>query len=354
MIKKTYNIIGLMSGTSLDGLDICYVKFNKGLEWKYEILISETLTYDSEMKSDLKKAINFSSRDLDNLDNKYTFFLGEKINDFILKNRIKNLDAISSHGHTIFHKPEKGLTYQIGNLPELSKYTRNTVVCDFRSQDVEMGGQGAPLVPIGDELLFSKYDYCINLGGFSNISFKDNNQRIAFDICPTNIVLNYYSRSIGFDYDDRGELAELGELNIPLLNKLNSLDFYKKNYPKSLGYEWVTDEIIPLLSNSELELKSILRTFVEHIAIQITSALKKRNHKKGLWTGGGLYNSFLINRISKNLNHQITYTDEKLINFKEAVIFAFLGILRLRDEINCLSSVTGALKDHSSGKIYFP
>ena len=354
MIKKTYNVIGLMSGTSLDGLDICWVRFSKELVWKYEIMASETLNYDEGIKSNLKNAINLSSNDLNTLDKDYTFFLGGVINTFIKNKGINNIDAICNHGHTIFHKPENGITYQLGNLPELSNYLENIVVCDFRIQDVEMGGQGAPLVPIGDELLFSQYDYCINLGGFSNISFKDKSHRVAFDICPSNIVLNYYSSHIGLDFDNEGKLASQGELCKTLLNKLNSISFYKREYPKSLGYEWVTDEIIPLISKSKLDIKSILRTFVEHIAVQITLALKNRDYKNGLWTGGGIYNSFLINRISANLNYQIRLPADDLINYKEALIFAFLGVLRLRNDINCLSSVTGAINDHSSGKIYYP
>jgi anhydro-N-acetylmuramic acid kinase len=277
--------------------------------------------------------------------------LSEVIKTFIEKNQLKNIDAVCSHGHTILHQPENKLTLQIGNLVALAQLINQNVVCDFRVQDVLLGGQGAPLVPIGDQLLFSDYTYCVNLGGFSNISTALNNERVAYDICPVNIVLNHYIQKTGVSYDDKGILASSGEVNQLLLEKLNDLKFYKESAPKSLGLEWVKSMIFPLIDACQLSVKDVLRTFVEHIAIQIGSVLTK-NKSTVLVTGGGVYNLFLMERIREYSNAEIIISSPELIEYKEALIFGFLGVLKLRNEINVLASVTGAEKNHSSGEIF--
>ena len=236
----------------------------------------------------------------------------------------------------------------------MAKILNEKVVCDFRVQDVILGGQGAPLVPVGDELLFSEYDFCLNLGGFANISMDLNNERIAYDICPVNIVLNYYVNSVGLEYDDKGQLASTGKLNTSLLNQLNSLEFYKETYPKSLGLEWVNQNVSPLINSFNLDIKDILKTVIEHIGIQISSEINKKNKSSVLITGGGVYNDYLVNRIKHYSQGRIVIPSKSIIEFKEALIFAFLGVLKLRNEVNCLQSVTGASKNHSSGKIYLP
>lgn len=243
---------------------------------------------------------------------------------------------------------KNGFTLQIGNLPIIRDLVNQTIVCDFRVQDVQLGGQGAPLVPIGDELLFSEYDYCLNLGGFSNVSFNENGNRIAFDISPVNTVLNFYASELGFPYDDAGNLAKSGNVNQDLLKQLNDLEFYALPYPKSLGMEFVNAKIFPLINSFSIEVKDKLRTFVEHTAIQIANICSKPNAKLFI-TGGGAYNRFLIERLRNYLpTTEVIIPDDKTIQFKEALIFGFLGVLRLRNEINVLSSVTGASKNHSS------
>ena len=284
----------------------------------------------------------------------YTAYLANTINVFLEKNNIFSVDAICSHGHTALHKPENKLTYQIGNLPSIAKITNQLIVCDFRVQDVELGGQGAPLVPIGDELLFSNYTFCINLGGFANISTTLNKNRIAFDICPLNIVLNKYVSNLGFNFDDKGEIAKSGSINKALLKELNALSFYKKNYPKSLGLEWVNKNIFPLIDSYKLSTPDILRTFVEHIAIQIETVINTKTKASILLTGGGVFNSFLISRINSRTNNIIEIPSKEIIEFKEALIFGFLGVLKLRNQVNCLASVTGAKKNHASGVIFHP
>ncbi|MBE7689529.1 anhydro-N-acetylmuramic acid kinase [Tenacibaculum piscium] len=345
-----YFIIGLMSGTSLDGIDLVFVKFDKKNYKDFKILAAETIAYSNAWKGKLQEAISFSKDDLLLLDIEYAVLLSEEINVFIKKNNITYIDFIASHGHTILHQPDKGITLQIGYGKVIAENTQQKVICDFRTQDVALGGQGAPLVPIGDELLFSQYDFCVNLGGFANVSYQKKAQRIAFDICPVNIVLNHYVQKLGFPYDDKGQIAKSSKINEELLGKLNALDFYKKSAPKSLGLEWVQEIIFPLIDASEKNIPIILRTFIEHSAIQIGKIIHKNDAV--LITGGGVFNDFLINRIEFYAEQKIEIPSKGLINYKEALIFAFLGLLRSENQVNCLESVTGAKKDHSSGVIF--
>lgn len=354
MMKSEYCVIGVMSGTSLDGIDLVYVNFKKDTNWSFKIDYAETVKYDKTWFDILKGLVSFSVEALKKIDNDYTEYLGGIIKNFISKNQINHIDAVCSHGHTALHQPENKLTYQIGNRPFLAQLLHEKVVCDFRVQDVELGGQGAPLVPIGDELLFSEYDFCLNLGGFANISMNLNRKRIAYDVCPVNIVLNHYVGKLGLDYDDEGQLAASGNLNDDLLNALNALDFYKAPYPKSLGLEWVNENILPIIDDFQLETNTVLRTFVEHITIQIASEVKKIKNATVFITGGGVYNRFLIDSIKHFSEAEIMIPSNAIVEFKEALIFGFLGVLKLRNEVNCLGSVTGASKNHSSGKIYLP
>lgn len=346
---KTY-ALGLMSGTSLDGVDIVYVSFDN--KTNFEIIYTDTIAYTGTWKQDLQNAFNQSESEIEKLDIEYGKFLGELINEFTSKNIITEIDFIASHGHTIFHKPEEGYTLQIGNGEAIAEITNQKVVCDFRTQDVELGGQGAPLVPIGDKLLFLEYDYCLNLGGFANISFEKENKRIAFDICPVNIVMNHYANQLGLEYDDGGKIASEGNINKELLAELNYLPFYKDSVPKSLGYEFVVSTIFPMIDKYNLSIKDILRTFIAHTVFQISK--KITSNGKLLITGGGAFNSFMISELEKLVSAQVVIPSNTIINFKEALIFAFLGLLRVENKVNCLQSVTGAKKDHSSGVIYIP
>jgi len=353
-MNDEYNVIGVMSGTSLDGIDLVYVRFIFNEDLNFEVLHAETIGYDNIWHQRLKNLVNIPLEELKEIDVEYTQYLAEIIKRFINKHDIKNIDVVCSHGHTALHKPKEKLTYQIGNKPILSNLINEKVVCDFRVQDVELGGQGAPLVPIGDEMLFSKYDFCLNLGGFSNVSLNNNDERIAYDICPVNIVLNHYVSKLGLNYDDEGNIASKGNINVQLLNQLNALNFYKKKHPKSLGLEWVHEQIFPILDALKLKLEDILKTFVEHIAIQIASEVNKKVNATVLITGGGVYNTYLLERLKHYSKSKIIIPPKNIIEFKEALIFGFLGVLKLRNETNCLKSVTGALKDHSSGKIFHP
>ena len=353
MCKESYNVIGVMSGTSLDGVDLAHIHFTiiEG-KWHYEILESETVPYNTIWLNNLKTAVDFSDVELKKLNEAYTILLGNIIKLFIDKHQLQNLDAVCAHGHTILHQPQNGITLQIGNLPEIASIVNQTVVCDFRLQDVQLGGQGAPLVPIGDRILFADYDYCLNLGGFSNVSFEENENRIAFDISSVNTVLNFYASQLGLDYDDQGTIARSGNLKTDLLDELNALDYYKKPFPKSLGFEYVKETVLPMIEKYNTTTEDKMRTFSEHIAIQIGLALSSREGKM-LVTGGGAYNTFLIERMMFHLpKMKIIIPDKKVLEYKEALIFGLLGVLKLRNEINTLASVTGAKYNHSSGVIY--
>ena len=346
-----YNVIGIMSGTSLDGLDICYASYSIDKSWSFELKNVITIELPKALKKSLKYATQLNGLDLSLLNNSLGDFIGQSINDFININKISKseIDFIASHGHTIFHQPDKRLTLQIGNGANISAKTKLPVICDFRTTDLALNGNGAPLVPIGDQFLFPQYDSCVNLGGISNISYNKNSIRIAYDICPINMVLNYLANKLSIEYDKDGKISESGKINAELLNQLNKLSYFNENPPKSLGYEWVNENVFPLLENKRITIPDLLRTFTEHIAHQISINLPKG---KSLFTGGGTHNKFLIERIVKLSDSEIIIPSKEIVDFKEALIFGALGVLRWRNEVNTLSSVTGSSYNNIGGCIY--
>ncbi len=352
MERKEYKVLGIMSGTSLDGVDIAWIHFIKGAQWEFKILKAETTAYSNLWKDKLSTALNLSPIELMELDEEYTDYLANLIRKFIDKNKIEDLDSVCSHGHTIKHEPENGLTLQIGNLPELAELIGETVICDFRVQDVALGGQGAPLVPIGDELLFAQYTYCLNLGGFANISTNKGGVRIAYDICAVNTVLNYYAEKIGYDYDEAGKIARSGKFDPDLSKHLEALPFYKLSSPKSLGIEWVNTSVLPILKDFDEDIPTIMNTFCQHIASEIAKNIKDDPEVEVLVTGGGAFNTYLLELLQQKTTAKISIPASEIINFKEAVIFGLLGVLKIREEINVLSSVTGAENDHCAGLVY--
>ena len=340
-----YRVLGVMSGTSLDGIDLAICTFRKTQFWQYNIERSTTISYTKYWRNTLQNLPHKDQQTINKIDKEYGIFLGKTINSF-LKN--EEIDFISSHGHTIFHQPENNFTLQIGDGREIARLTKTKTINNFRKKDVSLNGQGAPLVPIGDIHLFPKNKYCLNLGGFANISIKQNNQITAFDICPVNIVLNQLCNKLDLEYDDRGNIARKGKLLPKLLNALNKLSYYTQNPPKSLGKEWVEKNITPLI-NIKYNTADLLHTFCEHIAMQIGVVLKD---SATITTGGGVYNIYLIERIKYYSLSKIVFPNDDIINFKEAMIFAFLGVLKFRNEVNCLKSVTGAKRDNCGGIIH--
>jgi anhydro-N-acetylmuramic acid kinase len=344
-----YRVIGVMSGTSLDGLDFAYCEFElKDGKWHYTMGAAETIKYTETWVTRLRELHKQPMFVLAKTDAFYGKYIGQQLNVFIQKHQL-SVDFIASHGHTIFHNPAEGYTTQIGNGSSIYAETGIPTIFDFRSLDVALSGQGAPLVPIGDELLFGEYDACLNLGGFANISFKKEGKRVAFDICPCNILLNQVAQQVDLAYDDEGKMAASGEVNQPLLETLDNLPFYQISGAKSLGREWVEQTIWPLLGGSEMSLEDLLATFTQHIANQVSNSLSQIGAQKVLITGGGVFNSYLLELINQQGHDGLFVPNHQLVNFKEALIFAFLGVLRKRNENNTLMEVTGAKRNSSGG-----
>ncbi len=354
---SSYTILGLMSGTSMDGLDISHVNFKVKDNGKIEFTVNQckTYPYSKYILDKLRTSKNLNTEEILVLDKELGLIFAKKVNEFLSENKIdkNSIDAIASHGHTIHHQPQNGFTQQIGCGDTIAFQTGIKVINDFRQKDVIAGGQGAPLVPIGDKLLFGDIaEAYLNIGGFTNICIP-RKQTIAFDICPGNLPLNEIVNKIGLEYDKDGELARSGEINSEILERLNSLDYYSRVKHKSLGTEWLENEFTPLLHSIKKE-EDKLRTIVEHIAIQISKTVTQHKIKSLFITGGGALNSFLIGQIDKNIEAKITLPSTTIIDFKEALVFAFLGMRFLRNEINCLSSVTGASRDTIGGVLHLP
>ena len=348
----------MMSGTSLDGVDLACCRFS-GIhpEWDFEILEAQTIRYPQGWKNKLAEAPGLDGEQLALLNAEYGNYLGGLLDAFHRAIEITP-DFAVSHGHTIFHRPAKGMTLQIGHGACLAARSGVPVISDLRSMDVALGGQGAPLVPAGDHLLFPEYDFCLNLGGFANISFLSEGNRVAFDICPVNIVLNPLSQRCGKEFDENGHLAASGNPDPELLSALNRLPYYHQDPPKSLGREWVEANILPLTDPSPLRPEDLLATFTEHMAGQVSKIFQRYNTgsttKQALVTGGGAKNSYLADRIRSMTSTDLVIPPDLLIDFKEALVFAFLGLLRWLELPNVYASVTGAPLDSCGGSVYLP
>ena len=345
-----------MSGTSLDGLDIAYCAFTKeDNQYRYNVIAAETLVYDDQWRQRLTFDPNLSGYDLKLLDLQYGTWLGETVAGFIERHQATP-DFIASHGHTWFHEPENRLNLQIGDGYEIHRITKVPVINDFRSLDIRLGGQGAPLVPVGDHLLFSEYDCCINLGGIANISGLQGSKRISFDIAPFNLVLNKLAAREGLDYDEGGQLAASGKEIPTLSNAINKLPYFQQSPPKSLGIEWISEEIFPLLGDlGSSRTADLLHTYVQFVTGEMARSLSCFDRQERiLVTGGGARNHYFIECLKQQTGQGVTIEvpDELLIDFKEAIVFAFLGLLRSNYEVNCLREVTGASLSVSGGVVY--
>lgn len=354
--RQTYYAVGLMSGSSLDGLDIAYCKLtNKNEQWHYNIIHTKCLNYSKEILNELKQAQNLSGKALFQLHFNYGHYLGEQVKQFIQKKGIKQVDLVASHGHTVFHEPNTKMSVQIGHGATLANACNLTTITDLRTTDIAFGGQGAPIVPIADWYLFSDYNACLNLGGIANISLKQNNTITAWDICTANQILNHYAKKLGHPYDDQGAIAKQGTINQALLNQLNQLAYYKQNPPKSLANQF-SNRLISIIDSYSISSENKLSTYTEHIATQIASSLFPRKEKTNmLITGGGAFNTHLINRIKHHAPFvEFVIPSAEIINYKEALAMAFIGVLRFKNQPNVLSQVTGAEKNTINGCIYQP
>jgi len=343
-----------MSGSSLDGLDVAYCVFtvDNNNKWQFTIKQAECIAFDKSWLQKLKTAPQISGFELSQLNADFGKLLGEMCNNLIKKHGLQ-VDLIASHGHTVFHEPAKGFSTQIGCGASLHAQTHKTVVSDFRSLDVALGGQGAPIVAITDKLLFADYKYCLNLGGIVNISIKNDNNITAYDICACNQALNFLANQKGLSYDEGGQLAAKGQLIHALFNALNKDVFYEQKPPKSLSNQWVQQVVVNLVKNHNGSIEDKLNTLCHYIAHQISKVvnLPKNQKEQLLVTGGGAFNTFLIDLLKEKCNAQVVIPSSKIVNYKEALAMAFLGVLRMRNQTNVLASVTGAKYDNVGGVI---
>jgi anhydro-N-acetylmuramic acid kinase len=359
-----YKAIGIMSGSSLDGLDIAFVHFRENAgKWNFELIKSECYKYDDAWMNTLRSAHSLNAFEYQLLHTEYGHYIGTQVNNFIEQNDLHyNVQLIVSHGHTTFHSPEKKMTAQLGHGASIAVETGINTITDLRAIDVSLGGQGAPIVPIGEQLLLGDHELFLNLGGIANISFNNKGKFVAFDVCSANRVLNMLANETGKEYDDEGEIASTGKVIEELLSKLNATEYYGNAYPKSLPNSFGTEIIFPLIKNSGCSIPDALRTYTEHIVIQIKNAIEQLTSHSPLTTkysllttGGGAHNNFLIEKLQETLqplNITITIPEKNIIDFKESIIMAFIGVLRWREENNVLASVTGAKRNSIGGAVW--
>ncbi|UYQ92275.1 anhydro-N-acetylmuramic acid kinase [Chitinophaga horti] len=361
-----YKVIGLMSGSSLDGLDVVFAELTEVRgQWTYQILAADCLPYSPEWLQRLSNATQLPAQDYMLLHSAYGHYLGEQVNAFIQQHQLDHqVHFIASHGHTTFHQPAQRMTAQLGDGAAISAVTGLPVISDLRAMDVALGGQGAPIVPIGEKLLLPGFAAWLNLGGIANISSETAvGDFVAFDICPANRVLNALASQLGRAYDENGALAANGVVDEALLARLNALPYYGQSYPKSLANEFGTDVVLPMIAEHSISIQGKLRTYVEHIAQQVYEAILKVHPgitpatpaRKLLITGGGAFNTFLVQRIHDKLEQlgiDVVVPDEQTVAYKEAIIMALIGALRWRQEENVLSSVTGASRSSVGGALW--
>ncbi len=357
-----YKVIGVMSGSSLDGLDLVFCELNEtGGKWNYTIIAAACFEYEPEWVDKLKNAINLNAYHYLLLHTEFGKYIGEKINYFIEKNNLQfQVQLIVSHGHTTFHTPQLRMTAQLGDGATIAATTGINVVSDLRAMDIALGGQGAPIIPMGEKLLWGELNFLLNIGGIANISIQQNNEYIAFDVCPANRVLNMLANTVEQKYDIDGKLASSGSVNTALLTQLNSLNYYQQKYPKSLANDFGTNTIYPLITSFSLTVEYALRTYVEHIAMQIGYALTNYlqfpvSNKKLFITGGGAHNYFLVERIKAaiaGLEIEVVIPSKEVIDYKEALVMALLGVLRWREENTVMNSVTGAIRNSIGGAVW--
>lgn len=359
-----YRVLGLMSGSSLDGLDLALVAFQSvSGKWQFHLEASACYPYPESWVASLRDAHRLHAREYQLLHTAYGHYLGQQVNRFIDEYQLQyKVQLIASHGHTVFHEPQSHMTAQLGDGAAIAALTGINTVSELRAMDVALGGQGAPIVPIGELLLWPDFNYLLNLGGIANLTINFNQQPVAFDVCPANRVLNLLAGLAGKAYDENGALAAQGSVADALLQKLNALPYYQQPPPKSLANSFGTDEVFPLLQQSGLSVADASRTYVEHILLQIERAFDGQEpHPAGetflrlLVTGGGAHHRFLTDQLGERLQRrgiEVVIPDAALINYKEAIVMALMGVLRWREEYNVLASVTGASRNSIGGALW--
>jgi anhydro-N-acetylmuramic acid kinase len=343
-MKNKATVLGLMSGSSLDGLDACLVELEKvGSSWQFQILEAQTLPIPEVLTDQLRMSAQLPAKQLLALDAAYGEWIGSMIAPMTTK-----ADLIALHGHTVFHSPQDKISVQIGSGEVISLRTRKVVVANFRNRDILLGGQGAPLVPMGEKLLFPNYDGFLNLGGICNATFRMGDQWIAGDIGPFNQVFNHFAKLQGAPMDTNGDIAKSGKM-IPELTELwNTNPYFSEPFPKSLANQWVAEHFLV----SSFSPEDTLHSFAHFISDQIASIIRNHHPAQTLITGGGAKNTFLMNLLQSKCAQKLVIPENEIVDFKEALIFALLGLLRLRGEVNVLATCTGARQDSSSGILF--
>jgi anhydro-N-acetylmuramic acid kinase len=355
-----YNVIGVTSGNSLDGLDLVFAVLTEVRgKWTVEIRAAERKPYTMEWTEKLAGAVNLPARDYLLLHSEYGHYTGYAVKQFIADHQLDHqVHFISSHGHTTFHMPSQKMTAQLGEGASIAAVTELPVISDLRAMDVALGGKGAPLEPIAEQLLFPDYNYRLNLGGNATISAVVNGSFVAFDICPCNYILDAVAQTLGKTYDEDGKLAAGGVTDNALLESLNGLAYYAQTYPKTLASKFGTGTVLPMIQGQQLSTQGKLNTYTQHITKQIAlsiAPLQDGSEQKLLLTGGGAFNSYLVACIREQLqpyNIEIIIANTQTITFRSALMTALLGALRWRQEPNALVSVTGAEKDSVGGALW--
>lgn len=356
-MESQYRVIGLMSGSSLDGIDVAYCIFsNIDNVWTFNLAHTECIEWDEAIREELKQAIQLSGKDLWHLHTRLGRYFGEKINAFVARNGLNGqVDFIASHGHTVFHFPEQHFTTQIGDGAQMSAVTGLPTIVDFRSKDIALHGNGAPVVPIGEKYLFRANKLFLNIGGIANVSYHNADRIIGFDVCCANQLLNYLASNIDKPFDEHGAIAASGTVRQDLLMQLNVVPFFALPFPKSLDNGFSQTELIPIVDSYSYTVADKLATSCEHIAIQLNTSLQFVQDKTEpiFTTGGGAFNSYLLQRIEAVSNRKVAVPPADIVNYKEALVIAFMGVLRWRNEINVLRTVTGAKVNSVNGAIYY-
>ncbi|XP_064473646.1 anhydro-N-acetylmuramic acid kinase-like [Ornithodoros turicata] len=366
-----YEVIGVMSGSSLDGLDIIYTRFSLTSSdcWEYNIQHCTCYNYSPTWIDKLKHATSTSALEYQLLNTEYGRYIGEYVLRFIRENRLDGkVHLIACHGHTVFHLPSQLTTSTLGDGATVAAVTGLPVVSDLRSMDVALGGQGSPIALTAERKLFgNEYQFFLNIGGMACLTYagKNYSDSFAVDVCPANQLLNLLANREGRAFDRSGEMAKSGKVSTRLLKDLDDFDYYKKSFPKSLGVDFGPEILYPLIQAHDLSTADALQTFTEHICNQVAEVIRlvERTVKDGLpqsskmlVTGGGARNLFLVDRLTERLKEfriTVVVPNDELVKFKEALVTSVIGVQRLRGEENFIGEVSGASRSSIGGAFWY-
>jgi anhydro-N-acetylmuramic acid kinase len=347
-------ILGAMSGSSLDGLDLAICSFTD--QSIFTIHNSTTIELPLDLRTKLKNFSTLNAFQIADLDAYFALFSAHSIRDFT-NNWIGGISLVVSHGHTLYHNPANAVSWQIGNGGIIAAVTGIDTLCDLRVQDVALGGQGAPLAALVDLNLFKDYTGLLNLGGIANITINQSNTVYSWDISPCNQVFNHLAQKEGKEFDKGGSIARSGKILMELIHKWQENTYFSQMPPKSMDNTWVKENYIKEIDKIDQPVKILMASFAEFVAIQLSKDLKSLDLNPGkiLVTGGGAFNAHFISRLKVHLsplNWVVEVAEESLINYKEAMLMAYMGHRYINKKTNTISTATGAEKDLISGALY--